>query len=133
MEGTRRCSSQFIWDETGKLLRDPQEILQRWKRHFESLLNGNFDKLNPATLDLVAEHQLKQALDADPSVAEVEQALRQLANAKVMGPDDSAELLKLADRGSHEILRAFHGVILAVWKEEKVPQVWKDAVFLVLY
>ena len=39
LEGTRRCSSQFIRDETGKLLRDPQEILQRWKRHFESLLN----------------------------------------------------------------------------------------------
>ena len=51
-----------------------------------------------------------------------------------MGPDDlPAELLKLADRGSHEILRAFHDVILAVWREEKVPQVWKDAVFLVLY
>ena len=28
-EDTRRCSSQFIRDETGKLLRDPQEILQR--------------------------------------------------------------------------------------------------------
>ena len=27
LEGTRRCSSQFIRDETGKLLRDPQEIL----------------------------------------------------------------------------------------------------------
>ena len=51
-----------------------------------------------------------------------------------MGPDDLlAELIKLADRGSHEILRAFHGVILAVWREEKVPQVWKDAVFQVFY
>ena len=69
-----------------------------------------------------------------PSVAEVEQVLRQLANGKAMGPDDlPAELLKLADRGNHEILRAFHGFILAVWREEKVPQVWKDAVFLVLY
>ena len=132
MEGTRWCSSQFIRDETGKLLRDPQEILQRWKRHFESLLNGSTDKLNPATLDLVAEHPLKQALDAEPSVAEVEQALRQLANGKAMGPDNlPPELLKLADRGSHEILRAFHGVLLAVWREEKVPQVWKGAVFLV--
>ena len=47
------------------------------------------------------EHPLKQALDADPSVAEVEQALR-LANGKVMGPDDvPVELVMLAQRGSH--------------------------------
>ena len=82
MEDTRQFSLQFIRDEAGKLLSDPHEILQRWKLHFESLLNGSSGKLNPATLDLVAEHPLKQALDADPSVAEVEQALRQLENGR---------------------------------------------------
>ena len=87
METTHQLSSQFIRDETGKLLRDPQEIMQRWKRHFESLLSGSSEKLNPVTLDLVAEHPLKQALDADPAVAEVEQALRQLANGKAMSLD----------------------------------------------
>ena len=60
---------------------------------------------------------------------ETEKALRSIANDKAMGPDGlPAELLKfgLSD-SSHEILLAFHGIILAVWMMGEIPQEWKYA------
>ena len=47
---------------------------------------------------------------------ETRKALRSMANRKAMGPDGLlAELLKLGfSDSSHEILLAFHGIIVAV-------------------
>ena len=52
-----------------------------------------------------------------------------MANGKAMGPDElPVELLKLGlSDSSHEILLAFHDVIVAVWMTGEVPQEWKNA------
>ena len=59
-----------------------------------------------------------------------------MANGKAMGPDElPTELLKLelSDSCSHEILLAFHDIIVAVWITEEVPQEWKYATINVLH
>ena len=58
-----------------------------------------------------------------------------MANDKAMGPDElPAELLKLGlSDSSHEILLAFHDIIVAVWMMEEVSQEWKDATIKVLH
>ena len=58
-----------------------------------------------------------------------------MANVKAMGPDElPAELLKLVlSDSSHEILLAFHDIIVAVWMTGEVPQEWKDATIKVLH
>ena len=58
-----------------------------------------------------------------------------MANGKAMRPDEQpAELLKLGlSDSSHEILLAFHDIIVAVWMTGEVPQEWKDATIKVLY
>ena len=58
-----------------------------------------------------------------------------MANGKAMGPDElPAELLKLGlFDSSHEILLAFHDIIVAVWMTGGVPQKWKDATIKVLH
>ena len=44
-----------------------------------------------------------------------------MANGKAMGPDGLlAELLNFR-QSSHEILFAFHGIIVAVWMTGEVP------------
>ena len=52
-----------------------------------------------------------------------------MANGKAMGPLElPAELLKLGlSDSSHEILLAFHGIIVAVWVTGEVPQELEDA------
>ena len=57
-----------------------------------------------------------------------------MANAKAMRPDNTpAELLKLGVRASSRLLAALHGIVLRIWQERTVPQLWKDAVIQVLH
>ena len=51
-----------------------------------------------------------------------------------MGPDElPTELLKLGvSESSHEILLAFHGILVTMWMAGEVPQERKDAIIKVL-
>ena len=61
-------------------------------------------------------------------------AMKAMANAKVVGPDDlPAELLKLGLQQDRTILLDFHRLATLIWREGKVPQQWKDAVITVLH
>ena len=57
-------------------------------------------------------------------MSETKKALRSMTNGKAMEPDElAAELLKLGlSDSSHEILLAFHDIIVAVWMTGEVPQ-----------
>ena len=57
-------------------------------------------------------------------MSETKQALRPMANDKALVPDElPVELLKLGlSDSSHEILLAFHDIIVAVWMTGEVPQ-----------
>ena len=50
LETSRKCSSQYIRDEQGGLLRDTEEILQRWTRYFQALLNNSSPTLDPSVV-----------------------------------------------------------------------------------
>ena len=40
--------------------------------------------------------------------------------------------MKLGARASSRLLAAFHGIILRLWQERTVPQLWEDVVIQVL-
>ena len=96
------------------------------------MLNNKSAKRDPAILEKIARRRLNISLDDDPTMDEVVRALRQMTDGKAMGADElPLELLKLALRGNREILAALHELVLSVWREEAVPQTWKDAVIKV--
>ncbi|CAN0091623.1 unnamed protein product, partial [Sphacelaria rigidula] len=67
------------------------------------------------------------SLAAEPSMAMVKQAVGKLANGKVVGTDDiCGELLKLGRTEDSVILKCLHDIVLTVWRQEVVPQEWKD-------
>ena len=76
------------------------------------------------------------SLGDPPVVNETKKALGSLANDKAMGPNElPAELLiklGLSD-SSHEILLAFHDIVVAVWMTGEVPKEWKDGAIKVLH
>ena len=56
-----------------------------------------------------------------------------MANAKAVGPDDlPVELLKLRLQQERTILPELHRLTSLIWREGKVPQLWKDTVITVL-
>ena len=135
LQGKKLRGAQYIRDENGKLLRKLDEIRARWRRYFTSLLNTTSATLNRTIIEGLLQKPTALSLGDPPAVSETKKALRSMANGKAMGPDElPAELLKrgLSD-SSHEILLAFHDIIVAVWMAGEVPQEWKDATIKVLH
>ena len=135
MQGKKVGSTQYIRDEDEKLLRKFEEIRARWRRYFASLLNTTSAALNLTIIEGLSPKPVALTLGDLPVGNETKKALRSMANGKAMGPDElPAELLKLGlSDSSHEILVAFHGIIVAVWMTGEVPQEWKDVTIKVLH
>ena len=73
------------------------------------------------------------ALGVKPTKNELTGALRPMANAKAVGPDElPVELLKLGLNYDPTVLWEFHRVIKMAWHQREVPQRWRDAVIKVL-
>ena len=74
------------------------------------------------------------ALGVEPTENELIGALKSIANAKAVKPDElPVELLKLGLNHDPTVLREFHQVIKLVWYQREVPQRWRDAVMKVLH
>ena len=134
IEDTRNVNSQYIRHEKGIMLRDPGLVLGRWARFFGTLLNSKFDKLRLDVIEELPQWPITHALGVEPTEIELMGALRSMANAKAVGPDElPVELLKLGINHDPTVLREFHRMIKRVWHQREVPQRWRDAVIKVLH
>ena len=123
IEDTRKVNSQYIRDEEGIVLRDPELVLGRWARFFGTLLNSKSDKLRLGIIEELPQWPITHALGVEPTENELIEALRSMANAKAVGPDElRVELLKLGISHDPTVLRVFHRVIKRVWHQREVPQ-----------
>ena len=133
IEDTRKVSSQYIRDEEGMLLRDPGLVLGRWVWFFGTLLNAKSDKLRVDIIEGLHQWPITHAFGVEPTRNELIVALRSMANAKAVGPDElPIELLKLGLNRDPIVLREYHRMIKLVWHQREVPQRWRDAVIKVL-
>ena len=80
------------------------------------MLNTTSATLNRTIIEGLSQKPTALSLGDPPAVSETKKALRSMANGKAMGSDElPAELLKLGlSDSSHEILLAFHDIIVAV-------------------
>ena len=149
--GRKTEGQQAIKDENGNLLRDKVDILRRWERFFGNLLNTKSPALQPSIVEKVqqrrkapppppppgARSQIGEpiSLEAEPTYAETQKAVRAMANWKAPGADSlPVELLKLDDPTREPVvLKHFHAILVRVWRGEEIPQEWKDAVIKVLH
>ena len=105
------------------MLRDPELVRGRWARFFGTLTNSKSDKLKLDIIEELPQWPITHALGVEPTENELIGALRSMANAKAVGPDELlVELLKLGINHDPTVLRVFHGVIKRVWHQREVPQ-----------
>ena len=134
IEDTRKVSSQYIRDEEGITQRDRGLVLGSWARFFDTLLNSKSGQLRLDILEGIPQWPITHAFGVEPTENELIVALRSIANAKAVGPDElPVELLKLGTNHDSTVLREFRRVIKLVWHQREVPQRWRDAVIKVLH
>lgn len=112
------------------LLKEKEQILERWAEHFHSLLN-KINPSDPSVLEALPELLPVPSLDEPPKFTEVLSAVRSLKNNKSAGPDGlPAEILK---KGGYLLKRQLHHLICKIWQNETLPQEWKDSNIVTIY
>lgn len=103
-------------DTDGNLLNVKQNILERWRNHFESMLNDGVENRPPQTIPPTTEDL------EPPDFDEVQEAVEYLRNNKATGADGlPSELIKYS---GEEVKKALHNIIMDVWTSEKMPADW---------
>lgn len=119
MEGKKRTlKSQYVNGKEGRLLRDNGLIQELWVRELHKLICTK-----PPIPGLTIVYEIKacspcRSLDNVSSRYEVAEAIRAMANPKVVGPGGvSAEILKfLADEGDSDTQGMVYEILAAVWR-----------------
>ena len=117
-----------ILNEKGQTLKNPEEKLARWQRHFAKVLNVQ-NGIAEEAVSVLDNHSHGEPPEV--SKVELERAVRKLHNGKTGGQDEVvAELLK---NGREAVIAWLTEVIQLVWQTEKVPQEWKGATLIPIH
>jgi hypothetical protein len=115
-----------VKDETGDMLVDSYNILSRWKNYFSQLLNVH----NVSDVRQIEVHTA-EPLVPGPSRLEVEIAIAKLKKYKSPGSDYiPAELIQA---GGEMLLSVIHKLINSIWKNEELPDQWKEYIIVPIH
>jgi len=116
----------------GRVCRSDEDVMARWKEHYEQALNHHPADPCPE-LDQeadIAEEDDSVPADA-PTLEEVQCAIKKLKNGRAAGADGIvAELLKTALPTTSKVL---HELFIRIWRTGHVPAEWRDGIITSLY
>ena len=115
LEGKRDCSSAYVKDEDGLLLRGVELIRERWVRWFHTLLNAKSPKLDPNIAESLHQWPENIPLRVQPTMQELTGAIRSLVNGKAVGPDRVfVELFKVTLNGDPALRRRLLDIAVCI-------------------
>ena len=87
LEGNRDCSSAYVKDENGVLLKDAELICERWVRWFHTFLNVKSPRLDPNIAEGLDQWPENMPLGVQLAMQELTYVICSLANGKAVGPN----------------------------------------------
>lgn len=127
LSGRTKSTNDNIKKADGTFVRSSSERLDRWKEHFEDLLNHDAPQGPPA--QPMPTNPPETALsDEEPTAQEVRAAIKSLKNGKAPGADNvTAESIKA---GGEVLFKRLHSLIQLIWRTEEIPTMWKKAIIV---
>ena len=124
--GFKNCDVP-VKNKNGMVIEKEAEKLQRWKEHFESVLNRpdppHLADIQPADTDL-------DICTDPPSLEEVTAAIKAMKSGKAPGADGvTAEMLKADVNVTAPILTE---IFKQIWEEGQIPEAWKTGLIFKL-
>ena len=122
----RSKSVNAVKDKSGNLLTEETVRRERWKEHFEEILNRPVPAVPIA--DLECDPVIKEISTSHITKAEIRTAIRKMKNGKSGGKDNiTVELLKADIDVSEEWLE---DLFKTIWDSEEVPKSWKQGLIV---
>ena len=124
LKGGTNSQSKPVKDKEGNLLTEENATLNRWKQHFEEILN----RVTPETTYTDEEiGGATEDIEIDVStikITELKTEIKKMKNGKAAGPDGiPAEILK---NMSDKTLQYLLDMLQQIWREEKIPKSWNE-------
>ena len=95
-------------------------VAARWKEYFETLLNGECERVSRDRTNIGEDGQAVEP----PTLDEIKKAIRELKINKAAGKYElPAELLK---HGSKKLYQMIHRMLENIWEEEELLTSWLD-------
>jgi hypothetical protein len=126
-----------IKTKEGEVLTEEHTIMERWKEHFEELLNPT--KTNRESTEKTVKEGRKNKTeinnernsDNEITLTEVQEAIKSIKNGKAAGHDGiTPEMIKhLGGNGTQILLEIFR----KAWAEGKIPHDWEIGVLIPIY
>lgn len=136
MRGEKKLQHIAIKDKEGKIVKEEQRVMCRWKQHFEELLSvRRTDTVYTVREEEKSNTEMEEMREVRNNdlitMDEMKDALRWLKNGKAPGHDRvTAEMLKnLNNEGLQLLLEIFN----RAWIEKKIPEDWKIGVLLPIH
>ena len=106
------------------LIKDQEDLSKYWQEHFSNLINRP-SSVDTGALSQIPQQPIQDSLAEPPTMDEIKKAIHQTSSGRASGKDGiPAKIYKAAGPNA---LEAFHDVLLSVWKEEKMPDDFRDA------
>ena len=134
LEEKRDRISAYVKNEDGILLRGVELIRERWVWWFHTLLNANSPRLEPNIAEDLDQWPENMPLGVQPTIQELADAIRSLANGRAVGPDGvSVELFKIPLNVDPALRRRLLDIVVSTWRGSEVLQQWKYAIIMILH
>jgi hypothetical protein len=130
--GKIKATSSSLKDHNGAQIKSLEGKLERWREHFNSLLNRPHPTIQDQNLIENANLQFPSEIaDNPPTEEEIRMAITRLKNRKAPGIDTiPAEALKA---GGELIVSQLKSLYATVWNKTDVPQDFKDAIIVPIH
>lgn len=125
---THKVKTRGMKSDEGVIENSPEKVKQIWKKHFQKLLNVEQEQVTESGThaELISDEQEIPI----PSTEEIMALILKMKNNKAPGGDDiNAELIKY---GGSEVCERLCRLVQQVWKEEVMPNRWREGVIIPL-
>ena len=125
-----KSTNDNIRKTDGTFVQSSCERLQRWKEFFQELYNH--EQPHGALEDPPRIDPPEATMFPDePTIEEVQVAIRSLRNGKAPGADQvTAEAIKA---GGNALLHRLHSLLQTIWRTEQIPSTWKKAIIIPIH
>lgn len=115
-----------IKDQTGKLLTDDKEQVERWYEYYRELLENSQPCETP---DIPQPSQNILHINTNvPTIAEIKEAIKKLKTSKAAGPDNlPCDLLKT---DCNLLAKTLHPILAHIWHSNTIPSEWKEGLII---
>lgn len=129
--GPTRSSVGGLKDADGATtITDSEGILDRWRSHFQNLLNDHADTPDDL-LRMTPQHPVRHWMALPPSIQDYNKALKRMKPGKAPGPDNIP--LELITHGGPELRNRLMLLILKIWETKTLPSDFRDANIITIF